>query len=67
MTYRILFLAGAAGIVLFLLIGLISFIVLRGKRKKIEAQIHSEYRHWNLTNIKLYYQVLEEENENRTI
>ena len=43
MTYRILFLAGAAGIVLFLLIGLISFIVLRGKRKKIEAQIHSEY------------------------
>ena len=43
MTYRILFLAGAAGIVLFLLIGLISFIVLRGKHKKIEAQIHSEY------------------------
>ncbi|WP_346667855.1 hypothetical protein [uncultured Subdoligranulum sp.] len=43
MTYQMLILAGAAGIVLFLLIGLISFVVLRSKRKKIEAQIHSEY------------------------
>lgn len=43
MTYQMLILTGAAGIVLFLLIGLISFVVLRSKRKKIEAQIRSEY------------------------
>lgn len=38
MTYQMLILAGAAGIVLFLLIGLISFVVLRSKRKKLRLR-----------------------------
>lgn len=43
MTSQMLFWIGGVGIALFLSIGLISLIVLRRKRKKIEAQIHSEY------------------------
>lgn len=38
-----LFLIGGGGIVLFALIGIVSFVVLRRKRKKLEEQIHSEY------------------------
>lgn len=43
MSSQILFLIGGGGVILFLLVGIVSFAVLHRKRKKLEEQIHSEY------------------------
>lgn len=43
MSSGVLFAIGGGGIVLFGAMGVISFVILHRKRKKLEEQIHSEY------------------------